>query len=70
METLKINGTEKHFPASERPKTLSELLTQMNINEATIVAEIDGQIIERKNFAKTILTGGQSIELIRFVGGG
>jgi len=69
MEKLKINGNEKQFP-SGLPRTLAELLEQLSINQATIVAEIDGNIIERRNFAQTPLSNGQNIELIRFVGGG
>jgi sulfur carrier protein len=69
METLKINGVEKQFPAG-LPQTLANLLKQLDINEATVVAEIDGQIIERQNFAQTQVSNGQSIELIRFAGGG
>jgi len=52
------------------PQTLTELLGQLNINQATVVAEIDGRIIARQNFAQTALSAGQSIELVRFVGGG
>ena len=69
METLRINGIEKQFPIGI-PQTLTELLEQLDINEATIVAEIDGKIIERQNFAQTQLSSGQSIELVRFVEGG
>ncbi len=69
METLKINGAEKQFPAGI-PRTLSELLGQLNINQATVVAEIDGQIVEQRCFAQTRLSAGQNIELVRFVGGG
>lgn len=69
MKTLKINGEEKQFPAGI-PKTLAELLEQLNINKATIVAEIDGRIVEQQSFAQTRLSAGQSIELVRFVGGG
>jgi len=69
MEMLKINGNEKQFP-SGIPRTLVELLEQLSINQATVVAEIDGKIIERQNFAQTLLSNGQNIELIRFVGGG
>ncbi len=66
---LKINGTEKTF--DERfPATLNELLSQLQIDAATVVAEIDGKIMERKNFAQTELKDKMSIELIRFVGGG
>ena len=66
---LKINGREKTFEEG-LPPTLAELLDNLKINTATVVAEIDGQIVERKNFTQTNLTQGQAIELIRFVGGG
>jgi len=69
MEVLKINGVEKQFPAGI-PQTLTELLEQLNINQATVAAEIDGKIIERQNFSQAQLSSGQSIELVRFVGGG
>ncbi|MHC4927828.1 MAG: sulfur carrier protein ThiS [Planctomycetota bacterium] len=66
---LKINGQEKTFDAG-LPETLGKLLDEMKIDAATVVAEIDGTIIERAVFAQTELKEGQSIELIRFVGGG
>jgi len=69
MQILKINGIEKEFPAAV-PKTLTELLEQLEINQATVVAEIDEKIIERCDFARTMLCAGQNIELVRFVGGG
>ncbi len=67
---LKINGKEKEFDGDGRPKTLLELINHLGINEAAVVAEIDGEIIERKKFASTSVMPGQSIELVRFVGGG
>ncbi len=69
MEVMKINGIEKQFPAGI-PQTLTELLEQLDINQATVVAEVNGKIVERQNFQQTKLSSGQSIELIRFVGGG
>jgi len=69
METLRINGAEKQFPDG-LPQTLTELLKELNINAATVVAEIDGKIIAKEDFAKADLSSGQRIELIRFVGGG
>jgi len=69
MEVLKINGVEKQFPVGI-PRTLTKLLEQLDINQATVVAEIDGKIIERHSFSQTQLSSGQSIELVRFVGGG
>jgi sulfur carrier protein len=69
MEILKINGAEKQF-LTGLPSTLAELLEHLDIKAATAVAEIDGRIVERKNFTETKLRNGQCIELVRFVGGG
>ncbi len=70
MSILKINGSERKFPAGKMPLNLSSLLDHLNINHATVVAEIDGRVIKRNDFAETKLNPGQSIELVRFVGGG
>jgi sulfur carrier protein len=69
MEVLKINGIEKQFPDG-LPKTLIELLKQLDIHQATVVAEINGKIIAREDFSQTQVSPGQRIELVRFVGGG
>jgi sulfur carrier protein len=66
---LRINGTERTFEQGV-PPSLNELLALLEIDAATVVAEIDGKVIERKAFAQTTLAEGQAIELIRFVGGG
>ena len=67
---LKINGSEKEFTQEQWPGSVAGLLQHLQIDQATVVAEIDGQIVERKDFTQTLLQTGQSIELIRFVGGG
>jgi len=68
-ETLIINGVEHPFDTGLQA-TLAELLGRLGIDAATVVAEIDGRIVERKDFSITTLRPGQAIELIRFVGGG
>ena len=70
MEMLKINGVGKEFTAGQMPLTLASLLEQMDVKEATAAAEIDGEIVSREKFEETKLQSGQSIELVRFVGGG
>jgi len=67
---LTINGSEKEFAPDRWPGSVTELLLQLRIDQATVVAEIDGQIVERRDFGHTLLQEGQRIELIRFVGGG
>lgn len=70
MAILKINGREKEFEDGKVPSTLMELLDQMGIHHATVVAEINGSVVERKSFSETAIAEGQTIELVRFVGGG
>ena len=69
MSMLKINGVERQYPDG-LPASLAQLLEQLHINDATVVAEVDGTIIQRADFSSTVLKQGQAIELIRFVGGG
>ncbi len=70
MGLLKINGKEQIFPDNKMPATVADLLQQLGVDSTTVVAELDGQIIERKNFSATPLSTGQTIELVRFVPGG
>jgi thiamine biosynthesis protein ThiS len=67
--TLKINGQVREF-AERLPATLAELLQTLHIDEATVVAELDGKIVPRAEFGAAALRDGASIELVRFVGGG
>lgn len=69
MDSLKVNGKEQEF-VGIFPATVTDLLAELKIGEATVVAEIDGKIIRRENFAQTSICPGQSVELVRFVGGG
>jgi thiamine biosynthesis protein ThiS len=68
METreLVVNGEQRASTA----RTLSDLLVELRIAEQTVVAEVNGAMVDRKDYAATYLTGGDVVELIRFVGGG
>ncbi len=69
MFILTVNGKERQYQDS-LPENLTALLKELNIEAATIVAEIDGKIIKRDDFDNTTVTENQKIELIRFIGGG
>ncbi|MFI4910500.1 MAG: sulfur carrier protein ThiS [Sedimentisphaeraceae bacterium JB056] len=70
MSELIINGKEHQYDDGSMPQTLALLLDELGIDQATVVAEVDGKIVERKMFSTQELENGQKIELIRFVGGG
>ncbi|HAL44896.1 MAG: thiamine biosynthesis protein ThiS [Planctomycetes bacterium GWF2_42_9] len=69
MAKLIINGENKDFENTV-PATLTALLDALKVDEATVVAEVNGEIIPRSSFQNTILDDGHKIELVRFVGGG
>ncbi|NTV14283.1 MAG: sulfur carrier protein ThiS [Desulfobulbaceae bacterium] len=50
--------------------TLEELIVELQLNPATVVAECDSRIVLREEYAGKILKEGSVLELIRFVGGG
>jgi sulfur carrier protein len=70
MKPLTANGVERTFPPDDMPATVADLVNQLDVKGAVAVAEINGTIVRPEEFARTELTDGQSIELVRFVGGG
>ncbi len=68
MASLIINGENKTF--DKVPSTMKALLEILKVDEATVVAEVNGQIIPRSSFSSTALQDGYQVELVRFVGGG
>jgi thiazole synthase/sulfur carrier protein len=64
---ITVNGAPRDVPAGVSVMQLLQLAGQ-NLN-ATVV-ERNGEIVDRKDFAQTHLEEGDSLELVRFVGGG
>ncbi|MCD6525699.1 MAG: sulfur carrier protein ThiS [Desulfuromonas sp.] len=50
--------------------TLAELIQQMGLDEKRIAIEYNRDILNREQFANTILTADDKIEIVNFVGGG
>ena len=64
---ITCNGTEKSI---EPNITLTNLVDSLQLDPQTLVAEVNGQIIEHTDFNDKKLQDGDGVELIRFVGGG
>lgn len=62
-----INGQTKEFP---NENDLYSLINGLCQTMDHIIAELNGVIIKKDQWKTTILTDGDSIELISFVGGG
>ncbi len=62
-----LNKEEREMPADA---TLLDVLTQLGLNPKAVVAQRNGDIVARGDFASTILFDGDTLDLVRFVGGG
>jgi sulfur carrier protein len=62
-----LNGTEREV---REGLTVADLAVELDIDAATLVAEVDGVIVKADAFGVTVLKPGATVELVRFVGGG
>ncbi len=49
---------------------LSDYLYENNIAESRIAVEINGRILPKKQYSKTVLKDNDFVEIVNFVGGG
>jgi sulfur carrier protein len=65
--TILLNGKSKDVADNV---TLKELIGSLDLEEANTVAEVSGEIISPERYATVVLKEQDTVELIRFVGGG
>lgn len=64
---IKLNGKIIEVPS---PVTIQELLVLNNFPSQHTVIEMNGNIIKSDLWVKTLITSGDELEIIKFVGGG
>lgn len=65
---LMING--KSTEVTDDNRTLADLITLPEWSGRLMIIERNGEIVSKENYKDTILSEGDRIELIHFVGGG
>lgn len=63
---VKINGKSLDVDG----KTLMEYLDTANYDSRRIVIERNGEIVPKSQYSEVVLTDGDCIEVVSFVGGG
>lgn len=63
---VKINGKEQDMVG----KTVLEMLLAMEYRKETVAVEINEEIISKELFETTILSEGDVVEVVTFMGGG
>lgn len=64
---LRINGNHATLPHGQ---TLEACLASMGLDLAAVVAELNETIVPREHWSGLVLSEGDSLEIVTFVGGG
>ncbi len=67
---LTVNGETREYGEADFPGTVEALAQSLGLDPTGIVAEVNGDIVRREDIACHALAGGDTVELVRFVGGG
>jgi len=65
---LIINGENVQVP--ESLEVVSDLLQHFQLGEKVVIVEVNANILEKDQHARTRLTNGDRVEIVHFVGGG
>jgi sulfur carrier protein len=65
--TFVCNGVSR---SCENGSTIGTLLCEKKIDPASVVVEINRDIIQKEKFVATALKNNDSVEILHFVGGG
>lgn len=64
---MTVNG---NIISLEKPITVSEYLESQNYNLKRVAIELNQQILPKSQYATTMLTEADTLEIVTFVGGG
>lgn len=65
-DMVKINGEQ----LDKAGKTVAEMLAEMNISGQRVAVELNEDIVPKASYSETVLKDGDTVEVVRFVGGG
>ncbi|MBO0997648.1 sulfur carrier protein ThiS [Bacillus sp. SD075] len=67
MELI-INGEKIRIPADE--STVTGLLHHFNLHQKVVIVELNDEILAKESLSETLLSNGDKVEIVHFVGGG
>ena len=67
MITVRVNG--KHVDLPE-PTPLLDYVRELGVDPRAVAVEVNGAILERETYAGCTLRDGDTVEIVRMVGGG
>ena len=64
---IQLNGNSYEIKAETN---LNQLLNKLKIQKTKVAIEVNGVIVEKKQYPKVILNKDDKVEIVHFIGGG
>ncbi|MHC5064798.1 MAG: sulfur carrier protein ThiS [Planctomycetota bacterium] len=64
---IQVNGESREIAAG---LNLVDLLDQLQVDQRQVAVERNREIVPKANYQETMLTDGDQLEIVTFVGGG
>ena len=69
MNKIQVNGKEQEY--SNLSLSIIELIKQNNVVQPEMVSvQINGEFVDRKEYASTLIKDGDEVDFLYFMGGG
>jgi sulfur carrier protein len=68
--TVILNGQTRVFDTLQVDASLEQLIGELGLKGDRVAVERNGEIVPRAGWAGTVLSGGDRVEVVHFVGGG
>jgi sulfur carrier protein len=68
--TLILNGQSRTFDSLSQSASLEQLIGELGLKGDRVAVEHNGEIVPRTSWAEAIVSGGDRLEVVHFVGGG
>lgn len=64
---VRVNGRDRDLPESVN---LREYVASLGVNMASIAVAVNGEVVKRDELSSVALVEGDTVEIVRAVGGG
>jgi thiamine biosynthesis protein ThiS len=65
--TIKVNGDPVELPL---PVTVSVLLSSLDVDPRRVAVELNVEVVKKAAYDSTVISDGDEVEIVNFVGGG
>ena len=67
---MTVNGQNFDFALLQKEPVLTSLVQQLGLNPERVAIELNGELINRSQYATTTVSDRDAIEIIHYAGGG